>query len=459
MARRGHTSEGKTFCSECGSGIEIRAQSCEHCNETLIDDFQALVCPYCTKVVSSDSVNCTSCGLKLSSEKQKRNKEDEEFLSRLLEWGKNLEAKRIHEDKVETETATNIFKDVLGAATPTPMQEETLRQITKSAEEKAEFEKREESILVIAEPLRKALDLRKRSLDDLESRFKELQSELLNLSPEDLESDKKRGEIESQLNGIIKERTTINSLEENISNMDSAYRQLLKQHSTEIKEKEEALKTRLDAFKKEMERREKEKERLKFREDFLAKKEMELQERIDFFKQREESLKRTEEEMKREIAELRAEKEGVSELKEPASAMISASGKWVVDGEELANIMKKSKKVRDDWFEEQRKIQDGISRGETEPELMGESEARLAAREKELQSQIDALERKLAETVSEENTLRREEKSAELDISRLKKVLKILDDLLENLPDHVIEKFAKSEGYKEYDELMQELGL
>jgi hypothetical protein len=41
----------------------------------------------------------------------------------------------------------------------------------------------------------------------------------------------------------------------------------------------------------------------------------------------------------------------------------------------------------------------------------------------------------------------------------LKKVLKILDDLLENLPDHVIEKFAKSEGYKEYDELMQELGL
>ena len=45
------------------------------------------------------------------------------------------------------------------------------------------------------------------------------------------------------------------------------------------------------------------------------------------------------------------------------------------------------------------------------------------------------------------------------DMKRLKKVLKVLDDLLENLPDDVIEKFAKSKDYKEYDELMQELGL
>ncbi|MFO7619339.1 MAG: zinc ribbon domain-containing protein, partial [Thermoplasmata archaeon] len=165
MAKRGHTSEGKTYCSECGSGIEASSNKCEHCDEALTEDFQAMICPYCTTVIPMDSSACTNCGLKFVSEKSGRNKEDEEFLSKLLQWGKNLEAKRQHEDKVETETATNVFKDVVGVITPTPFQEETLREIKKSAEEREQFEKREESILQMAEPLKKALDLRKKSLD------------------------------------------------------------------------------------------------------------------------------------------------------------------------------------------------------------------------------------------------------------------------------------------------------
>ncbi|MBA3045702.1 MAG: hypothetical protein KKH41_06330 [Candidatus Thermoplasmatota archaeon] len=459
MARRGHTSEGKTYCSECGSGVEANSEKCEHCDVSLTEDFQAIVCPYCTVIAAAGSSVCSNCGLKLAQESETRNKEDEEFLSRLLDWGKNLEAKRVQEDKLETETATNIFKDVVGTISPTPMQEETLKEIKKSAEERAEFEKREESIMKMADPLKKALDLRKKALDELESRFKNLQTELANLSPEDLDSDRKRSEIERQLSEILQEKGTIQNLEENINNMDIAYRQLLKQHSAEIKNKEETLNTRLAAFKKEMERREMEKEKLRSREEFLETKEKELENRITYFKEQEASLKKTEDEMKKEIAALKAEKNGVSELKVPATQMIETSGKWLVGEEELANILKKSKKVRDDWLEEQRKIQESISKGEPSTVIARESEDRLNEREQELQQKIDVLEKKLTETISEEKGLEKAEAEAAFDIGRLKKVLKILDDLLENLPDDVVEKFAKSKDYKKYDELMQELGL
>ena len=364
---------------------------CEHCNEDLENDFKALICPYCSAVVDAGSNNCTNCGLKFITEKENRSKEDDEFLSKLLEWGKNLEAKRAQEDKLETQKATDVFKDVVGAINPTPLQEETIKQIKKSAEERDEFERREDSILKMAEPLKKALDLRKETLDGLENKFISLQNELKNLSEEDLESDKKRSDIERQLAEITVEKNSIERIEENIKNMDLAYRQLLKQHSTEIKEKEDNLNMRLKAFKGEMERREKEKEKLKTREEFLEKMEKELVDRINSLKDREASLKNTEDKMKEEIASLETERKGLATLKEDGVSYNVEKGKWVIDEEELSSVLKKSKKVREDWLEEQKKIQEAISSGESVSQAVGESAERIGNKELELQQKIEEL--------------------------------------------------------------------
>jgi chromosome segregation ATPase len=459
MAQRGHTSDGQIYCSGCGSIIESGRGKCEHCDEALDGDFNAIICPYCTTVVDSGSNSCTNCGLKFITEKSSRSKEDDEFLSRLLEWGKNLEARRIQEDKMETEKATDIFKDVIGGIAPTPLQEETIKEIRKSAEEREEFERREDSIVQMAEPLKKALDLRKESLDELEIKFKSLQNELHNLSEEDLDSEKKRSNLERQLAEITVERNSIQRLEENINNMDTAYRQLLRQHSVEIKEKEENLNPRLKAFKGEIERREKEKEKLKARESFLEKKENELTERINSLKEREGSLKKTEERMKDEIAALEAERQGLAGLKTPVAGIRVVKGKWIVDEGELTSVLKKSKKLREDWLEEQKNIQKAISAGEESAQVTAESTERLEGKEAELQSKIEELENKLANVKSEELKVRGEEKEIISDVQKLKKVLKVLDDLLENLPDEVVTKFAKSKDYAEYEELMDELGL
>jgi len=461
MAQRGHTEEGKIFCSECGSIIEVESTKCEHCGEPLDGDFEAVVCPYCATVLDSGSENCSNCGLRFKKESTNggRSKEDELFLSRLLDWGRNLEQKRSSEDREETEKATETFKDIMGASIPTPYEEETIKEIKKSAEERAEFEKREESIIQMATPLRKALDLRMKALNNLEKDIKPLRDELENIDPADIEGDKKRSEIERQMAEIMIERSAINSLEENISNMDMAYRQLLKQHSAEIKEKEENLNSRLKAFKGEMERREKEKEKLKHRESILAKRESELIARIQSLKDRETSLENTEKKLKLEIESLREEKSGIEELKKPASELIIAKGKWLVDEKELKAILKKSKKVREAWLEDQISIQKSISAGEAKEQILGESQHRLDGREAELQKKIDELEEKLARVETEAKEIAAEERSLALDDERIKKVLKILDDLLEHLPEEVINEFARSENYKYYDELMEELGL
>ena len=411
--------------------------------------------------MDSASENCTNCGLRFKKDTSSggRSKEDEEFLSRLLDWGRNLEQKRAAEDKEETEKATETFKDIMGASIPTPYQEETLQEIKKSAEERAEFDKREESIIQMATPLRKALDLRKKALNNLERDLKPLRDELDRIDPDDIEGDKKRSEIERQMAEIMVERGAIQSLEENISNMDSAYRQLLKKHSADVKEKEENLNTRLNAFKNEMARRDKEKDKLKHREGILADREKELVDRIESLKHREISLENTEEKLKQEIESLKEEKGSVEEMKAPASKLIAAKGKWLVDENEIKGILKKSKKVREAWLEEQTSIQYAISSGEGQEQMTEESQERLEAREKELQDKIDRLEERLASVESEEKLIVAEEKALAVDGERIKKVLKILDDLLENLPEDIIDKFAKSEDYKHYDKLMEELGL
>ncbi len=459
MARRGHTKDGKVHCSGCGSVTESGMTACEQCGEALDGDFQAMICPYCATVVESDSGNCSSCGLKFVTEKESRTKEDDEFLSKLLEWGKKLEAKRIEEDKRETDKATSILKDVMGVVAATPLQEETIIGIKKSAEEREEFERREDSIQKMAEPLRKALDLRKHSLDELENKYKSIQEDLHNLSEEDLDSEKKRSNLERQLAEITVERHSIQRLEDNIGNMDQAYRQLLKRHSAEIKEKEENLNSRLKAFKTEMERREKEKERLKAREEFLEKKERELTARIESLKDREGSLKSTEERMREEIAALEAERKGLADLKLPVAGIKQAKGKWVLDSEELAGVLRKSKKLREDWLEEQSRIQESVAAGESGAQVAAESEARIEGKEEELRLRIQELEKRLVQASAEERSIAAEEKEVISDIKKLKKVLKVLDDLLENLPDEIVAKFAKSKDFREYEELMDELGL
>ena len=462
MAKRGHTQDGKVVCSDCSSVIDKTATKCEHCAAPLTEDFECLICPYCGSVLNSGVGHCTNCGLRFKPEEKAvvRSKEDEEFLSRLLEWGKKLESKRATPDvdKAETEQASRVFKDVVGAPS-NPIPVESLKELKKTVEERNELEKREQSILKLAEPLRKALDLRKRALNGAEKELIQIEAALGEVTQDDVASVKKRSEIERRRAEITIERGAIRTLEDNIENMDKAYRSLLEQHSTELADKEKSLNVRLDAFKLEMDRRQKEKEKLAGREEFLRKREQELEARIQSLKDREKSLRMTEDKMKAEIQALEAQREDVSELRQPAAELIASRGKWLVDEEELKSVLRKSKSARETWLTEQAKIQESIASGETVEQVEKESEVRFEEREAELLAKIKDLEDRLAMSWQEDQKALKEEMKLVADEKRLRKVLKVIDDLLGNLPDDIIEKFVRSKDYELYEKLMEEMGV
>jgi chromosome segregation ATPase/ribosomal protein L40E len=463
MAKRGHTRDGQVVCSECGAIIEKDASECEHCAEPLKEDFNAIVCPYCGSILEDAVTHCTNCGLRFKDEEKSviRSKEDEEFLSRLLEWGRKLEANRSVDpgsDRFETEKASEVFKDVMGVP-EVNLEEDALQDLRESAEEREEFEKREQSILQLAEPLRKALAVRKDTLEKAEDKLNKLQADLEGLGDGNVKAMKKRFEVEKRIAEITTEKDEIRSLEENIENMDSIYRHLLETHKTELIEKEKELNSRLDAFKKEMDRREKEKDRLKSREEFLKQKEEEMERRIRSLKNREASLYKTEEKMKSEIEALLKERSEIEELKEPAKQLVVARGKWLVDEKELMTIIRKSKKVREEWAREQKEIQRAYESGESEEQVLRESEDRFRIKERELGERIKDLENKLIEAKKQDEIIKKEEVALVADEELLKKVLKVLDDLLGNLPDDEIEKFVKTNEFKLYEQLMDGLGL
>jgi|GEM_PF-2833763 len=463
MAKRGHTKNGQVVCSECGAIIEGDATECEHCAEPLAEDFNAIVCPYCGSVLESTVTHCTNCGLRFKDEEKSviRSKEDEEFLSRLLEWGRKLEAKRAVDptsDKFETTKASEILKDVIGAP-DVNLEEKTLQDLRESAEEREELEKREQSILQLAEPLRKVLSVRKDTLEKAEEKLSQLQSDLVGLGDDNVKAVKKRAEVEKRIEEIVTEKDEIRALEDNIENMDSVYRHLLENHKAELIDKEKELNNRLDAFKEEMERREREKVKMQSREQFLKEKEEELERRIRSLQKREASLFQTEKQLKDELESLERDKETFEALEAPAEQLVLAEGQWLVEEKELKSILKKSKKAREEWVKEQAEIQAAYARGESQDEVMKETEERFQQREHELEGRIRELEGKLTEVKMQDDIVKKEEATLVADEETLKKVLKVLDDLLGNLPDDDIEVFIKSAEFKLYEKLMDDLGL
>ena len=181
--------------------------------------------------------------------------------------------------------------------------------------------------------------------------------------------------------------------------------------------------------------------------------------RIQSLKDRENSLKITEDQLRDQIKALEEEKDGLGDLKESTSRSSIVKGKWLVDEKELRSILKKSKSVRKTWLSEQRMLQEALAGGESVEEAEEESMVRFDKKEKELQKKIRTLENKLTKLEAEDKEVQEKEKELIADERDLKKVLKVLDELLEHLPDDVVEKFARSKDYKLYDKLMEDLGL
>jgi chromosome segregation ATPase len=128
---------------------------------------------------------------------------------------------------------------------------------------------------------------------------------------------------------------------------------------------------------------------------------------------------------------------------------------------EVPRRVRKVKKSRKPRAPAKKKIR------ELEKEIREKLEKEFEEREQQLRRTLEeeaerreaSLKSKLAEVEAELRRMNENLESSSVKVAEMKKVLKIMDDLLEKLPEDVIEEFAQSEDFKIYERILDEFGI
>jgi len=391
------------FCSSCGSQVDPFSDVCKGCGQPFEGKFDAFLCPACGTILPLKASKCDKCGLKFKILAPLRKGEDD-FLSTLLEWKKSKSGMEV---KAEAK-------------------EESFKRVGSSLQGEGEVE-----LWKLSEPLERVIRSRRKRLEQVDwllsqakRRIKELEE-----SKNPLEI-REREELERQVQEILAERENIVKIEEGIAEMERIYRNILAVQEAELKEKRKGLRVRLDAFKSDMEKREAEKNAIRMREEELNRREEELRTRIERIEERERQLCEKEEELREtiKIIEERRERDASSKI---------------------GGIPKEK------WLEAQRQIQKELLKlrgGEFKVETTNQTVRDLNLRISELEEEIEKI-------LEEKAGLEREREELKKLDEETRKVLKIMDDLLEKLPDKEIRKFAESEDFKLYEKVLSKYNL
>jgi hypothetical protein len=91
LASKGVTRSGDVYCMSCFQLLQDRQVSkCPGCLSELESEVKAFLCPKCRQVLALGDPVCPKCGLKFKVRtiKKPEPKEDDQFLVKLIEWGK-----------------------------------------------------------------------------------------------------------------------------------------------------------------------------------------------------------------------------------------------------------------------------------------------------------------------------------------------------------------------------------
>ena len=452
MVKKGKTYNGRYYCLECGSEVSQEDEKCPSCDNGFTDEVKAFNCPACGAPVEFGSRECGNCGKEFKIVEPERGKErtvaapgDEEFLSRLLDWGRKKYEKETTEDIEEKAEAEQVFKVIVGS-TPAPEDKSAIEDLKDTAEERDKIIKREEEISRIAEPIYNLITSRKKAIDEAEVQLIELRQKLEELKGNKKEKDgKKKREIKKRIKKLEKDKEDLENIENGIKTIETVFKQLMLTHEKQLAEKEAELERRLKEFRKEMERRQKEKLGLKKKEEDLNMRERELQKRVAEIAERELKLKQREEELEKELKSLKKDQHTLQDIAKAEKEMDEDDGF--------------TEEEKEKWLEEQRSLQAEIFQlrsGEIKEEVPDGDYKKL---DDALEKKIEAMEEEVVRIQDDRELLKKRLEQAEEVEAEVKRILTILDELLESLPEDIIERFAKSEDFKLYEKILDRYGI
>jgi len=420
MALRALTPGKAAYCSDCGASTLPDAEKCGSCGATFDGFMDAVLCPICNSVNPADVNECKKCSAKFPevqtvdlNAKPAESAQEEEYLRNILRLSRDKAKARVASPAPPAETSPS-------SAEPASMMEG----------DRGEGDL-ETHLWRLAEPFEKMIDRRKERLAQMDGLIERARTRIkaLEESTNDIEV-REREELKRQIEELLLEKEDILKIEEGLVDMENTYRNILRMQQDELKAKETSLRARIDAFRQELEKRERSYGQIRERESDIVRREDEFRVLMNRLHERERELEKREE-LLRDKARL---------LDERHHALSEAE----VDME------------RRRWALEQKASAAAPTAKPNETTITVAPAAQemtdLRGRMTQMEEQMEKLQAEKAELASEQKELQEFRDS-------IKTVMKDLDELLGELPDDRIRKFAKSNRFAAYEKVMDELEL
>jgi hypothetical protein len=452
--------------------VEPSSAICESCGKFLEGEAQGKHCTSCETLISAKSSSCPICGEKFTSRdgiiepEKPLNHEEEAMISQLLTWTKAREPSSIvdtAEDKKEREHALHVLRSLTVGDSEEAVSDR-IERIEKPKEKKDDAETRGKQLVKVGKPFEATLEQNMINLNQTEFELSEKRAKLRLLEGKtDIGSLESKRKLEIEIKELRDKKQSLISYQSDILMMGGAYRKLLKEQQSELLKIEAELKKRVEAFRKELDRRKKQKERLRKREEALDKREEDLSHRFLDLKKRSNEVLSTEETLKKRHEELKVKEESVIRWEEEIAASREADTRANVGGVGNPALTKQ------EWLEEHKRLQADLVMVRTgviddekrkQGNILDNKDQELVNTLKERENELDNRRKELEElkTMIMEKDKEIEKLKANVSESAIeedtRKILQILDDLLEKLPEEIVDKFAKSNDYLLYEKVL-----
>ncbi len=432
MASKGLTRTGEAYCLSCHQMVDRDATKCQGCLSELTDEVKAFPCPKCKTVIALGISECPTCGLrfKVKTIKPRETPEDDQFLVKLIEWGKDGAGKGQAEPAkpaVQAPESVPVAEAKVEASPPKPESQD----ITKLA--------------LLKDSIKDLMANRSQMLERMERRIEEEKARLAKIAVMD-ESATDASQIEAEIVSLADEMADITMLQAHMESLSDEVSSLLDSVAISDAAKQRGLAAR--ALKKKLEAKEREIEDLRAKEEQLVKREEMVDRKIHAYAQKKKELDDREKELQGRLSELEEERERLGSLHSTATG---------------ASTEMERETARSEWLDEQKSLKQrllGMNVSITAHRLGKDAaEENMRNLETDLDATIGQLEEQIGALINEKVELQVKMREATMVDDDLRKLLKVLDQMLGQLPEDAIERFSKSDEFTLYERILDKFKI
>jgi DNA repair exonuclease SbcCD ATPase subunit len=416
MASKGITRSGEAYCLACHQVVEREAARCEGCLSELTDEVKAFACPKCKTVMALGDPQCPTCGLKFKVRaiRPKEPAKDDQLLMKLIEWGEK-----------GSEKTARPAEDTTAEAQPqrSPAEAERFRKLTD-----------------LKESIKELMANRSEMLERMEARLEQQKSRLAQIS-EAKDSASAAEQIEADIMSLADEMADITMLQAHMDALSDEISSLMESVDVSASVKERGLAAR--ALRKKLESKEREVDELREREQLLIKREEMVDRKIQAYAQKKKQLDDIEEDLKARLSRLEADREELERLKAEAEGARTDS-----DREAAAAQWEETRKT---VARRLLSLRSTIEFHRTGKETTKEE---IESAEVDLDEAISHVEQQLGALILEKIEVQTDMQEAALVDEDLRRLLKVLDQMLGQLPEDAIDRFSNSEDFSLYERVL-----